>query len=60
MRSARGGIRARADEPLQTWTYVLREALHRLEVIGGILEQESQELLQQFFRTLREKPVEAG
>ncbi len=33
---------------------------HRLEVVGGILEQESQELLQQFFRRLRERPVEAG
>ena len=33
---------------------------HRLEVMGGILEQESQELLQQFFRRLRERPVKAG
>jgi tRNA(adenine34) deaminase len=33
---------------------------HRLEIVGGILEQESQELLQQFFRRLREKPVKAG
>ncbi|MEP6600876.1 MAG: tRNA adenosine(34) deaminase TadA [Nitrospirota bacterium] len=33
---------------------------HRLEVCGGVLEQESRELLQQFFRRLRERPVEAG
>lgn len=33
---------------------------HRLEVMGGILEQESQELLQQFFRRLREKAVQTG
>jgi tRNA(adenine34) deaminase len=33
---------------------------HRLEVVGGILEQESQELLQQFFRRLREKAVQTG
>ena len=32
---------------------------HRIEVVGGILEQESRELLQQFFRSLRKKPVEA-
>ena len=33
---------------------------HRLEVVGGILAQESQELLQEFFRHLRKRPVEAG
>jgi tRNA(adenine34) deaminase len=33
---------------------------HRLEVVGGVLEQESQELLQQFFRRLREKAVQTG
>jgi tRNA(adenine34) deaminase len=33
---------------------------HRLEVVGDILEQESRELLQEFFRTLRDRPVEAG
>jgi len=33
---------------------------HHLEVVGGILEQESQELLQQFFRRLRGRPVKAG
>jgi len=33
---------------------------HRLEVVGGILQQESQELLQQFFRRLREKAVQTG
>ena len=33
---------------------------HRLEVVGGILEQESQELLQEFFSILRKRPVEAG
>ena len=33
---------------------------HRLEVVRGILAQESQELLQEFFRHLRKRPVEAG
>ena len=33
---------------------------HRLEVVGGILAQESQELLQEFFRHLRKRPIEAG
>lgn len=28
---------------------------HRIEVIGGVLEQESRELLQRFFKELREK-----
>lgn len=28
---------------------------HRIEVIGGVLEEESRELLQEFFRGLREK-----
>ncbi|MGH7256193.1 MAG: tRNA adenosine(34) deaminase TadA [Nitrospirales bacterium] len=31
-----------------------RRLNHRVEVIGGVLEQESQELLQSFFRRLRE------
>jgi tRNA(adenine34) deaminase len=31
---------------------------HRIEVIGGLLEQESRELLQGFFKGLREKTVE--
>ena len=33
---------------------------HHLEVVGGILKRESQELLQQFFRRLREKAVQTG
>ena len=28
---------------------------HRVEVVGGVLERESQNLLQSFFRALREK-----
>lgn len=31
-----------------------RRLNHRVEVVGGVLEQESQELLQAFFRNLRE------
>jgi len=31
-----------------------RRLNHRVEVVGGILEQESQELMQTFFRSLRE------
>jgi tRNA(adenine34) deaminase len=31
---------------------------HRIEVIGGLLEQESRELLQGFFKGLREKTAE--
>jgi tRNA(adenine34) deaminase len=31
---------------------------HRIEVIGGVLEEESRELLQGFFRGLREKAAE--
>lgn len=31
-----------------------RRLNHRVEVIGGVLEQESQELLQTFFKTLRQ------
>ena len=37
-----------------------RRLNHRLEVSGGILDQESRELLQEFFSTLRKKPVQAG
>ena len=37
-----------------------RRLNHRLEVVGGILEQESRELLQEFFSSLRKKPVQAG
>ena len=33
---------------------------HRLEVSEGILEQESRELLREFFSSLREKPVQTG
>jgi len=32
-----------------------RRLNHRLEVTGGVLEEESRELLQEFFRKLREK-----
>jgi tRNA(adenine34) deaminase len=32
-----------------------RRLNHRLEVVGGVLEQESQALLQEFFRPLRQK-----
>ena len=32
-----------------------RRLNHRIEVIGGVLEEESRELLQEFFRGLREK-----
>lgn len=32
-----------------------RRLNHRIEVIGGILEEESRELLQRFFQSLREK-----
>lgn len=32
-----------------------RRLNHRLEVIGGLLEEESRALLQEFFRNLREK-----
>ena len=28
---------------------------HRVQIVGGVLEQESRELLQQFFKGLREK-----
>ena len=37
-----------------------RRLNHRLDVSSGVLEVESKELLQQFFRTLRNRPVEAG
>ena len=37
-----------------------RRLNHYLEVTGGILEQESRELLQEFFSSLRKKPVQAG
>ena len=37
-----------------------RRLNHRLEVVGGILERESRELLQEFFNSLRKKPVQAG
>ena len=37
-----------------------RRLNHRLEIIGGILEQESRELLQEFFSSLRKKPVQAS
>ena len=37
-----------------------RRLNHCLEVSGGILEQESRELLQEFFNSLRKKPVQAG
>jgi tRNA(adenine34) deaminase len=37
-----------------------RRLNHRIEVVGGILEQESRQLLQQFFGRLRERPVETG
>jgi tRNA(adenine34) deaminase len=37
-----------------------RRLNHRLEVGTGVLEEKSRELLQQFFRTLRNRPVEAG
>ena len=33
---------------------------HRIEVVVGILEQESQELLQEFFRRLRQRPVKTA
>jgi tRNA(adenine34) deaminase len=32
----------------------LRKLNHRIEVVGGVLEQESQELLQTFFKNLRQ------
>jgi tRNA(adenine34) deaminase len=35
-----------------------RKLNHRVEVIGGVLEQESQELLQTFFKTLRQSIVD--
>lgn len=35
-----------------------RRLNHRVEVIGGVLEQESRELLQEFFKNLREKADE--
>ncbi|HEY3198475.1 MAG TPA: tRNA adenosine(34) deaminase TadA [Nitrospirales bacterium] len=37
-----------------------RRLNHHLEVSEGILEQESRELLQEFFNSLRKKPVQAG
>ena len=37
-----------------------RRLNHRVEVLGGILEQESQELLQEFFRQLRRESSEKG
>ncbi|HEY3198113.1 MAG TPA: tRNA adenosine(34) deaminase TadA [Nitrospirales bacterium] len=37
-----------------------RRLNHRLEVSVGILEQESRELLQEFFSSLRKKPIQAG
>lgn len=35
-----------------------RRLNHRIEVMGGVLEQESRELLQGFFKGLREKTAE--
>jgi tRNA(adenine34) deaminase len=35
-----------------------RRLNHRVEVLGGVLEQESQALLQEFFRQLRREPLE--
>jgi tRNA(adenine34) deaminase len=37
-----------------------RRLNHRIEVCSGILEQESRELLQEFFRTLRNRPLEVS
>jgi tRNA(adenine34) deaminase len=37
-----------------------RRLNHRLEVMGGILEQESRDLLQEFFRTLRNRSLEVS
>ncbi len=37
-----------------------RRLNHRVEVLGGLLEQESQELLQSFFRSLRDQVGEAA
>jgi tRNA(adenine34) deaminase len=37
-----------------------RRLNHRVEVLGGILEEESQGLLQNFFRELRQASVEQG
>ncbi len=37
-----------------------RRLNHRVEVLGGILEQESQALLQEFFRQQRRKTLEKG
>ena len=37
-----------------------RRLNHRIEVSEGILEQESRELLQEFFSNLRKKPIQAG
>jgi tRNA(adenine34) deaminase len=37
-----------------------RRLNHRLEVCSGVLVEESRELLQEFFRTLRNRPVEAS
>ncbi len=37
-----------------------RQLNHRVEVLGGILEQESQALLQEFFRQQRRKTLEKG
>jgi tRNA(adenine34) deaminase len=37
-----------------------RRLNHRVEVLGGVLEEESQALLQEFFRQLRREPLEKG
>lgn len=37
-----------------------RRLNHRVQVNGGLLEEQSQTLLQQFFRKLRSEPSEAG
>lgn len=37
-----------------------RRLNHRVEVVGGVLEQESQELMQGFFRRLRQEVAERG